>query len=102
MEEAVTNAHETSDAFSDETLREQAVFQVAKQAEMKEALGNLADGQIEFYKSVSLKALLKHPITLLFLITNLRRWRSGSASSPSSSGYASMSEFWMRVLITNN
>ena len=57
----MTNAHETSDAFSDETLREQAVFQVAKQAEMKEALGNLADGQIEFYKSVSPKALLKTP-----------------------------------------
>jgi sorting nexin-4 len=53
LEEAVTTAHETSDAFSDETLREQAVFQYAKDAEMKESLGALADGQIEFYKSVS-------------------------------------------------
>ena len=32
----MTTAHETSDAFSDETLREQTVFQYAKEAEMKE------------------------------------------------------------------
>jgi sorting nexin-4 len=51
LEEAVTTAHETSDAFSDETLREQAIFQRAKEAEMKEALSGLADGQIEFFKS---------------------------------------------------
>ncbi|KAF8913101.1 lipid binding protein [Gymnopilus junonius] len=51
LEDAVTTAHETSDAFSDETLREQAIFQYSKEAEMKEALGNLADGQIEFYKA---------------------------------------------------
>lgn len=48
----MTTAHETSDAFSDETLREQAIFQFAKEAEMKEMLDNLADGQIEFYKAV--------------------------------------------------
>jgi sorting nexin-4 len=52
LQDAVTTAHETSDAFSDETLREQAVFQYAKEAEMKEMFGNLADGQIEFYKAV--------------------------------------------------
>ncbi|KIK70736.1 hypothetical protein GYMLUDRAFT_184654 [Collybiopsis luxurians FD-317 M1] len=51
LQEAVTTAHETSDAFSDETLREQHVFQRAKEAEMKEMLGNLAEGQIEFYKA---------------------------------------------------
>ncbi|KAF5388458.1 hypothetical protein D9757_004630 [Collybiopsis confluens] len=51
LQEAVTTAHETSDAFSDETLREQHVFQRAKETEMKEMLGNLADGQIEFYKA---------------------------------------------------
>ncbi len=50
----MTTAHETSDAFSDETLREQVIFQRAKEAEMKEMLGNFADGQIEFYKAVSL------------------------------------------------
>lgn len=51
LQDAVTTAHETSDAFSDETLREQAIFQYAKEAEMKEMLGNLVDGQIEFYKA---------------------------------------------------
>ncbi|KDR85440.1 hypothetical protein GALMADRAFT_108557 [Galerina marginata CBS 339.88] len=51
LQDAVTTAHETSDAFSDETLREQAVFQYSKEAEMKEMMGNLADGQIEFYKA---------------------------------------------------
>lgn len=48
----MTTSHETSDAFSDETLREQVIFQQAKEAEMKEMLGSLADGQIEFYKAV--------------------------------------------------
>ena len=52
LQDAVTTAHETSDAFNDETLREQKVFQYAKEAEMKEVLGQLADGQIEFYKAV--------------------------------------------------
>jgi len=47
----VTTAHETSDAFSDETLREQTVFQYSKEAEMKEMLSNLADGEVEFYQS---------------------------------------------------
>ncbi|KDQ63296.1 hypothetical protein JAAARDRAFT_147465 [Jaapia argillacea MUCL 33604] len=51
LQDAVTTAHETSDAFSDETLREQNTFQFAKDVEMKEMLGNLADGQIEFYKT---------------------------------------------------
>ncbi|KAH7886132.1 hypothetical protein F5I97DRAFT_1213716 [Phlebopus sp. FC_14] len=51
LQDAVTTAHETSDAFSDETLREQATFQYSKEAEMKEMLGNLADGEIEFYQS---------------------------------------------------
>ena len=52
LQDAVTTAHETSDAFSDETLREQTIFQYSKEAEMKEMFGNLADGQIEFYKTV--------------------------------------------------
>ncbi|TFK77317.1 hypothetical protein BDN72DRAFT_953771 [Pluteus cervinus] len=51
LQEAVTTAHETSDAFSDATLREQTIFQHAKTAEMKEMLGGMADGQIEFYKA---------------------------------------------------
>lgn len=48
----MTTAHDTSDAFSEETLREQKIFQYAKDAEMKEMFGSLADGQIEFYKAV--------------------------------------------------
>ncbi|KAH9944249.1 uncharacterized protein BXZ73DRAFT_87184 [Epithele typhae] len=51
LQDAVQTAHETSDAFSDETLREQKVFQLTKEAEMKEMLGSYADGQIEFYKA---------------------------------------------------
>ncbi|THH19060.1 hypothetical protein EW146_g2037 [Bondarzewia mesenterica] len=51
LQDAVTTAHETSDAFSDETLREQAIFHYAKESELKEMLTNLADGQIELYKS---------------------------------------------------
>jgi sorting nexin-4 len=52
LQDAVTTAHETSDAFNDATLREQTIFQFAKQAEMKETFSELADGQIEFYKAV--------------------------------------------------
>lgn len=52
MQEEVTAASETSDAFSDETLKEYTVFQHEKQAEMKEMLSAVADGQIELYKKV--------------------------------------------------
>ena len=48
----MTTAHETSDAFSEEALREQTIFQYGKEAEMKEMLGDLANAQIEFYKAV--------------------------------------------------
>ncbi|RXW19154.1 hypothetical protein EST38_g6689 [Candolleomyces aberdarensis] len=51
LQDAVTTAHETSDAFNDATLREQAIFQYSKEAEMKDIFGDLADGQIEFYKA---------------------------------------------------
>lgn len=51
LQDAVTTAHETSDAFNEETLKEQVVYQFAKEAEMKEMLSNFAAGQIEFYKA---------------------------------------------------
>jgi len=51
LEEAVTSAHETSDAFSEATLKEQVIFQRAKEAEMKDMLGSLADGHIDMYKA---------------------------------------------------
>ena len=46
-------AHEESDQFSNDTLKEQQVFQYEKRTEMKEMLSELADGQIEMYKQVS-------------------------------------------------
>ncbi|KAK0465629.1 lipid binding protein [Desarmillaria tabescens] len=55
LQDAVTTAHETSDAFSDETLTGAGgVSIMRREAEMKEMLGNLAEGQIEFYKALSL------------------------------------------------
>jgi len=51
LQDAVTRAHDTSDAFSEEALREQIIFQYAKEAEMREMLGNLANSQVEFYKA---------------------------------------------------
>ena len=67
LQDAVTTAHETSDAFSDETLREQTIFQYSKEAEMKEMLGNVADGQIEFYKAVCGPLSIENIIKLLIL-----------------------------------
>jgi hypothetical protein len=77
LQDAVTTAHETSDAFSEETLREQVVFQHAKDAEMKDMLGNFAEGQIEFYKAVSL--ILSFP-SKGDLISVIRPWKSGIVS----------------------
>ncbi|KAF9648502.1 lipid binding protein [Thelephora ganbajun] len=51
LQDAVTAAHDTSDAFSEEALREQTIFQYAKEAEMKEMLSNLANAQTEFFKA---------------------------------------------------
>ncbi|KAF8313840.1 lipid binding protein [Clavulina sp. PMI_390] len=50
MQDEVSTAAETSDAFSDETLKEYLIFQHEKQAEMKDALGAVVDGQIEMYR----------------------------------------------------
>lgn len=48
----MTTAHETADAFSDEVLKENVIFQYAKEAEMRELLLILAEGQIEMYRAV--------------------------------------------------
>lgn len=82
LEEAVTVAHDTSDAFSEETLREQRVFQLAKDTEMKEMLGNLADGQIEYYKAVSYSIVIIAMILLIHGYCSARLWKSGSGSCP--------------------
>jgi hypothetical protein len=84
LTEAVTTAHETSDTFSNETLREQATFQFAKEAEMKEMLSNLADGQIELYRNVSSYFLL----SVVMLFTQARPWRNGTESFRLFSAYA--------------
>ena len=57
----MTAAHEVSDAFSEEALREQTIFQYGKEGEMKEMLGNLANTQIEFYKAVRFPGLNHNP-----------------------------------------
>lgn len=64
-------------------MREQSIFQYSKEAEMKEMLGNLAEGQIEFYKAVrpSVHMSLK---VLMFC----RRWKNGTESSLLYSAFA--------------
>ncbi|WWC87895.1 sorting nexin-4 [Kwoniella dendrophila CBS 6074] len=47
LQDAVTTAHETSTAFSDEVLKEHTVFDLSKKEEMKEILQTYADGQVE-------------------------------------------------------
>jgi sorting nexin-4 len=73
MQEEVSAAAETSDAFSDETLKEHAVFQHAKQAEMKEMLSAVADGQIEMYKKACL-ALEVRGLPRANLLICSRQW----------------------------
>jgi hypothetical protein len=46
----VTNAHETSTAFSDEVVKEHSTFEFTKQAEMKDLLQTYADGQVEMFQ----------------------------------------------------
>ena len=53
LQEAVTTAHETSTAFSDEVIKEHDIFELSKQQEMKEKLGGYADGQVEMFQRVS-------------------------------------------------
>jgi hypothetical protein len=50
LQEAVTSAHETSDQFNQEVIKEFKVFQDSKALELKEILNDLADGNISMYK----------------------------------------------------
>ncbi len=84
LQDAVQTAHDTSDAFSDETLREQKIFQMAKEAEVKEVLGNYADGQIEFYKAVGLRLVTASPPAN---VGSYRLWRNGTGLYLLSSAY---------------
>ncbi|OWZ32774.1 sorting nexin-4 [Cryptococcus neoformans] len=47
LQDAVTLAHETSNAFSEEVIKEHAYFELEKKQEMKDALQAYADGQVE-------------------------------------------------------
>jgi sorting nexin-4 len=60
LQDAVTTAHETSTAFSDEVIKEHDVFELSKQQEMKEMMETYADGQVEMFQRVS--RLLKDEI----------------------------------------
>ncbi|PLW52883.1 hypothetical protein PCANC_08725 [Puccinia coronata f. sp. avenae] len=50
LQEAVTSAHETSDRFNQEVMKEFRVFQDSKAVELKEILNDVADGNIAMYK----------------------------------------------------
>jgi len=51
LQEAVTTAHETSTAFSDEVMKEHTVFELSKREEMKEMLQTYADGHVAMFQS---------------------------------------------------
>ena len=53
LQEAVTTAHETGTAFSDEVMKEHGVFELSKKQEMKDLLQTYADGQVEMLQRVS-------------------------------------------------
>lgn len=50
LQDAVTLSHDVSVAFSDEVTRENGIFHVAKDEEMKDLLGSYADGQVEMWR----------------------------------------------------
>lgn len=49
LQDAVTSAHDTSQAFNSEVMREHGIFQLAKEQELKDILATHAQGQIELY-----------------------------------------------------
>lgn len=50
LQDAVTVSHDVSVAFSDEVAKENKIFHMAKDQEMKELLGSYADGQIAMWQ----------------------------------------------------
>ena len=50
LQDAVTLSHDVSVAFSDEVVKENVVFHLAKDQEMKDLLGAYAEGQVEMWK----------------------------------------------------
>lgn len=71
----MTTAHETSEAFNEEVLRENTIFQYAKETEMKQLLSSLADGQIEMYQAVRLTIFVFSSSNLAHLVTQaMEEW----------------------------
>lgn len=52
LQDAVTSAHDTSQAFNNEVLRENVIFHLAKQQELKEILSTHAHGQIALHQEL--------------------------------------------------
>ncbi len=50
LQDAVTTAHEVSTDFNEAILKEHAIFEISKRAEMQEMLGTYADGQVDLYR----------------------------------------------------
>ncbi|CAO1628724.1 unnamed protein product [Parajaminaea phylloscopi] len=50
LQEAVTLAHDVSVAFSDEVVRENKTFHMAKDQEMRDLLGVYTEGQVEMWR----------------------------------------------------
>lgn len=73
MQDAVTGAHETSTEFSEEILKEHNIFELSKQAEMKDMMGGYADGQIEMYEKVGRRLRLSLVCDVLNLVGFLKQ-----------------------------
>ncbi len=69
LQDAVTTAHETSTAFSDEVMKEHNVFELSKKQELKDLLQTHADGQVEMLQRVR---------GLLFMAAQALTFRSGN------------------------
>ncbi|KAJ9474107.1 Sorting nexin-4 [Pseudozyma hubeiensis] len=52
LQDAVTSAHDTSQAFNGEVMVENRIFHLAKEQELKDVLATHADGQIELYEGL--------------------------------------------------
>lgn len=72
----MTVAHETSTAFSEEVIKEHAVFELSKKEEMKDMLQDYADGQVEMFQKVSACAMQRFSLALL----TRRLWTTGIGS----------------------
>jgi sorting nexin-4 len=50
LQDAVTTSHDVSQAFSDEVIKENQIFHMAKDQEMKDLIGAYTQGQVEMWK----------------------------------------------------